>query len=376
MQSAITTSIASVLAVPPAAVGFLGVTSSSSPGLSRALQAGLRVQVGVSPSVAAASTVVAQAVSGGGSAAVSTAITILLASNLPSTLASHPGAANLASALGYSSVASMTSAVGLDASIPVSAVVMSASPSPSPLPLPPPPYVLPFAAVIGIAVAAVICTMNVLPFWLTPLRCCPRKRAGKLVSGLPNAPAPRLSPAVLKLLRQREGDLHTKFGSGMPICERVCAWINPIILIASICGFGVLVVSFSIIALFGCCGGYDSACCLQWRRVCGRKARDVLRVEALAAARGQQSDEGDKVWNLEWEHLNAACGDDDDFLTIVHSNLASTASAYHRPEWKHVARAVLAVEHVCEAVTRVGIFPPSPEPCLNAKHVAYDPAYA
>ena len=52
---------------------------------------------------------------------------------LTAALAAQPDAATLATALGYGTTAAMVASLSLDPSIPITAVVMSASPSPSPV---------------------------------------------------------------------------------------------------------------------------------------------------------------------------------------------------------------------------------------------------
>ena len=133
MQGTLMASAAAALAVPPAAIGWLGGVTTGSPmdpGTARQMQAlaGARVQLSLQPAAAAASPVLQASVASGSSLAA--AATAALASGLSPALASHPGAAALATALGFASPAAMASSLSLDASNPIAAVVVSATPSP------------------------------------------------------------------------------------------------------------------------------------------------------------------------------------------------------------------------------------------------------
>jgi hypothetical protein len=130
MQGTIITATAAALSVPRASIGWLGVTSTSAPGISRLLQAGARVQLYLLPAAAATSPVIQSSMASGSS--LSYAVTSTLSTGFSTALAAQPGAATLATALGYGTTAAMVASLSLDASIPITAVVMSASPSPSP----------------------------------------------------------------------------------------------------------------------------------------------------------------------------------------------------------------------------------------------------
>ena len=131
MQGIIITSAAAALGVPCASIGWLGVTSPSAPGISRLLQVGARVQLSLLPAAATSSPVIQAYMSSGSS--LSTAVTSALSADFNNALAAQPDAATLATALGYGTTAAMVASLSLDTSIPISAVVMSASPSTSPI---------------------------------------------------------------------------------------------------------------------------------------------------------------------------------------------------------------------------------------------------
>ena len=128
MQSTIIASAATTLEVPPASIGWLGVTDPSSPGISRRLISGVRVQLSVLPSAASLSSVIQASLSGGSGNSLSSVVTSLLSSGFNAALASQPGASALAFSLGYGSTAAMVSSLSLDSTIPITAVVMSATP--------------------------------------------------------------------------------------------------------------------------------------------------------------------------------------------------------------------------------------------------------
>jgi leishmanolysin-like peptidase len=137
MQGTIITSTAAALGVPRASIGWLGVTNPSTPGISRllqagarVLQAGARVQLSLLPAAAASSPVIQASMASGSS--LFTAVTSALSTGFNAALASQPDAAPLATALGYDTTAAMLASLSLDSSIPIAAVVMSATPSPSP----------------------------------------------------------------------------------------------------------------------------------------------------------------------------------------------------------------------------------------------------
>ena len=130
MQGTIITSAAATLSVPRASIGWLGVTNPSAPGISRLLQAGARVQLSLLPAAAASSPVIQASMASGSS--LSAAVTSALSTGFNAALASQPDAAPLATALGYTTTAAMLTSLSLDSSIPIAAVVMSATPSPSP----------------------------------------------------------------------------------------------------------------------------------------------------------------------------------------------------------------------------------------------------
>jgi hypothetical protein len=131
-QSTILAAVSSTLGVPLSSLTWLGVTSATGLGLSRELQGGSRVQVGLNPSAASSSSLIQAAMSGGGGgSSVSSAVSSLLSAGFSSALASQPGAASLATALGYTSVSAMQTALSLDSANPVAAVVLSPSPSPT-----------------------------------------------------------------------------------------------------------------------------------------------------------------------------------------------------------------------------------------------------
>jgi leishmanolysin-like peptidase len=131
MQGIVISSTAAALGVPRASVGWLGVTNPSAPGISRLLQAGARVQLSLMPAAAASSPLIQASMASGSS--LSTAVTSALSTGFNTALAAQPDAAALATALGYGTTAAMVASLSLDANIPISAVVMSASPSASPV---------------------------------------------------------------------------------------------------------------------------------------------------------------------------------------------------------------------------------------------------
>ena len=133
MQGTIIVSAATALGVPRASIGWLGVTNSSESGISRRLQSGggTRVQLSVSPAAASASSSIATLVGSGSS--LTAAVTSVLSTGFSTALAAQPDSATLATALGYGSTSAMVASLSLDSSIPITAVVMSATPSPSPL---------------------------------------------------------------------------------------------------------------------------------------------------------------------------------------------------------------------------------------------------
>ena len=131
MQGTITASVAAALAVPRAAIGWLGVTSPMGPGISRRqLQAGARVQLSVLPAAAAASAVIQASMAS--TIPLAATVTAVLTAGLSPALAAQPGAPALATALGYGSTAAMAASLSLDPSLPIAAVLLSATPAPSP----------------------------------------------------------------------------------------------------------------------------------------------------------------------------------------------------------------------------------------------------
>jgi hypothetical protein len=178
MQRTIMAAAAVALDVPPASIGWLGTTNPAAPGISRLLQAGgTRVQLSVAPIALTASAAVQAAVAAN-SNSLPAAVSSVLSANFNSALATQQNAAALATALGYGSTAAMQSSLSLDPSIPVSAVVMSATPSPSPppstspspSPLPPPPGPSQLPALIGGIVGAA--AVGLYFFIVSIVACC------------------------------------------------------------------------------------------------------------------------------------------------------------------------------------------------------------
>ena len=137
MQALLVASVASSLTVPQSAVSFLGVSSPSSSGVSRALQSGVRVQLGVVPAAAVQSPTVQALLTGPSSSALAAAVSGALTAGFSAALLSQPQAAAVAGALGYASASAMAGNWAQDTSLPVAALVLSATPLPSAAASPP-----------------------------------------------------------------------------------------------------------------------------------------------------------------------------------------------------------------------------------------------